>query len=234
MAGETAIKEMQDKYLNSSVNSFYVEDLGVRESESFPNVSVVGRLKKNVEAWEEVGASDFILDTLKSGYKIPFIQTPEHASFQNNLSALRNKDFVTKTIEDLLEKGCIIQVQDPPTVVSPLTVFEKGDKKRLILDLRYVNSHVWKEHVKFEDFRTFQNFIQKGSYMFNFDFKSDYHHIDIFGEHWQYLGCSWEIKGKIMYFRFVVLDLRSTADCASATCGSVKLSIVLYSRMLMS
>ena len=48
--------------------------------------------------------------------------------------------------------------------------------------------------MKFEDFRTFQNFIQKGSYMFNFDFKSDYHHIDIFGEHfYKGLPCSGQI-----------------------------------------
>ena len=28
-------------------------------------------------------------------------------------------------------------------------------------------------------------------YVFSFDLKSGYHHVDIFPEHWQYLGFSW-------------------------------------------
>ena len=41
--------------------------------------------------------------------------------------------------------------------------------------------------------------------MFHFDFQSGYHHIDIFEEHWIYLGFSWTTNGVTSYYCFVVL-----------------------------
>ena len=41
--------------------------------------------------------------------------------------------------------------------------------------------------------------------MFHFDFRSGYHHIDIFKEHWGYLGFSWTSNGVTSYYCFVVL-----------------------------
>ena len=41
--------------------------------------------------------------------------------------------------------------------------------------------------------------------MFKFDLKQGYHHIDIFEDHQTYLGCAWEIDGKLRYFVFTVL-----------------------------
>ena len=111
------------------------------------------------------GASDFILETIRTGYKIPFIKTPEPAKFKNNWSALRNGAFVETAIDELLEHGGVIELESPPTVVNPLTVSESGEKNRLTLDLRYVNAHEWLDHVKFEDFKPFQHFIHIGSFM---------------------------------------------------------------------
>ena len=41
--------------------------------------------------------------------------------------------------------------------------------------------------------------------MFHFDFRSGYHHIDIFEEHQIYLGFSWTKSGVTSYYSFVVL-----------------------------
>ena len=42
--------------------------------------------------------------------------------------------------------------------------------------------------------------------MFSFDFKSGYHHIEIFEEHWQYLGFAWpDDDGITRFYVFVVL-----------------------------
>ena len=79
-------------------------------------------------------------------------------------------------------------------------------KKRLILDLRYVNNHLFKNKIKFDDWNSFQNYLEgnKG-YLFKFDLKSGYHHVDIFEEHQTYLGFSWEINQQTHYFVFTVL-----------------------------
>ena len=90
-------------------------------------------------------------------------------------------------------------------VLNPPSVSRKG-KKRLILDLRYVNNHLFKNKIKFDDWNSFQNYLEgnKG-YLFKFDLKSGYHHVDIFEEHQTYLGFSWEINQQTHYFVFTVL-----------------------------
>ena len=129
--------------------------------------NVLGRLRARSNYWNSIGASDFILDIIQAGYKLPLLITPEPRKFKNNKSALRNRVFVNEAINELFESGRIIKVKNPPKVVNPLSVSENGDKKRLILDLRYMNLHLWKQRVKFEDFKTFKNYIRKGLYMFH-------------------------------------------------------------------
>ena len=63
-------------------------------------------------------------------------------------------------------------------------------KKRLILDLRAVNEHLWEQSVKFEDMLTARQHINLKSFMFAFDIHSDYHHVDIYEPHTEYLGFS--------------------------------------------
>ena len=68
---------------------------------------------------------------------------------------MKNIEFFNAAISDLLHKGLIVQCQHQPYIVNPLTVsVQSNGKKRLILDLRAVNLHLWKQSVKFEDMRT--------------------------------------------------------------------------------
>ena len=72
-------------------------------NEYTPNVK--GRLKENISFLEKIGASRWVLSILRDGYALPFISEPEPKIFQNNVSALRNKEFVTNEILDLLNSG---------------------------------------------------------------------------------------------------------------------------------
>ena len=61
-------------------------------------------------------------------------------------------------------------------VVIPLSVsVQSCGKKRLILDLRYVNQHILKQKVKFEDWRVGLDYLEKDSHFTKFDLKSGYH-----------------------------------------------------------
>ena len=93
-----------------------------------------------------------VIDVLENGYKIPLITLPKAAKFPNNHSALNNANFVTQAVEELLNTGRIKEVKNSPYVVNPLSVSENDSQKlRLILDLRYVNMHVFKDKIKFDD-----------------------------------------------------------------------------------
>ena len=49
----------------------------------------------------------------------------------------------------MLKIGSIKEVKAPPRVINPLSVSENSaGKKRLILDLRYINEHLYKDKIK--------------------------------------------------------------------------------------
>ena len=52
----------------------------------------------------------------------------------------------------MLKIGSIKEVKAPPKVINPLSVSETAaGKKRLILDRRYINEHLYKDKIKFDD-----------------------------------------------------------------------------------
>ena len=104
----------------------------------------------------------YVLDNISSAYKIPFIERTPFAKFENNKSALDNSEFVNEALAGLVETGCVLEVPFLPKVISPLSVSTKNNKKRLILDLRYVNKLIRKERMKF-DWSVFQNYVPKAT-----------------------------------------------------------------------
>ena len=196
----TATDDFKDKYTFSLPSRTVPSKIPVD-----PSHGVVGSLRRHIEFWKRLDPGETILSTIRDGYKIPFFETPHSAYFKNNKSAIIHSDFVSKEIQNLLETGRIREVKKPPTVVNPLSVATNSTKPRLILDLRYVNTHLWSQRVKYEDFRTFSQYLKQGAYMFSFDLKSGYHHIEIFAEHCQYLGFSWTENGVTRFFVFLVL-----------------------------
>ena len=118
------------------------------------DILVKNRLKDHVNFWKQIGAYDFILDVIEHGYKLPFYSTPPSVYLPNNRSAMKHSDFVVQAIGDLLSRILIVECSERPFVVNPLTVsVQNSGKKRLILDLRHVNKHLWKTSVKFEDIK---------------------------------------------------------------------------------
>ena len=199
------LQECQEgvKFLN-----FVEEDLDYFEYEQGinPNIVVAGRLKTHAQFWLSIGASQFILDVIDQGYRIPFHSSPPVSFSSNNKSALAHPDFVEEAISELLVSHRIFESDSLPHNVNPLSVsVQSSGKKRLILDLRFVNNHLWKQSVKFEDLKVALNYLDRGHFLFSFDIKSGYHHIEIFPPHQSFLGFSWCYKGRVRYFCFKVL-----------------------------
>ena len=126
---ESDIHEEYDKFTDvlQVLNRFEIdEDLG-------RNNNVKGNLKKNLEFWVFLGASSFILNVIKFGYRLPFWDVQSAYYSKNNASALKNIDFVENSITELLESERIKQLSCKPLVVNPLSVsVQPNGKKRLI------------------------------------------------------------------------------------------------------
>ena len=171
-------------------------------------ISVKGKLKQNQSFWKNtIKANDTVLNIIQGGNRLPFLETPDTARSSNNKSAINNSDFVENSIKEMLATGTILEWDHRPRVVNPLSVsIDSSGKKGLILDLRYVNMHLYKDKIKFDDWKCFENYlIANKSYLFKFDLKNVYHHIDIFDSLQTYLGFSWDIKGATKYFVFTAL-----------------------------
>ena len=102
-----------------------------------PLVNVKGNLRTKLEFWKR----KFILNVIERGYMLPFFSFPVPAVFRNNRSSLAHAKFVEDAIRELVGSGRVLEVVVPPLVVNPLSVsVQATGKKRLILDLRYVNT----------------------------------------------------------------------------------------------
>ena len=191
--------ENSNHLIEKAIKGNIARDSANQSSDKF--TSPVGRLRENVGQWRSIGASSFVLDVLKFGYKMPLFSTPEDIELQNNKSAVNNQKFVSEEIKRLLDRGCISEVNTKPRVVNPLTVAGNKFKQRLVLDCRHVNPHLFKYKHKYEDASTSRHLFQLGDYLFAFDLKSAYHHIAMHELDKEYLGFRWHGK----YYVFQVL-----------------------------
>ena len=176
--------------------------------------SVAQKLTSCVAYWYSFCASIFIVNIIKVGYKLPFMTSPPKARFKNNASALKERSFVESEIENLISKGYVEVLESVPHVVNPLTVSTNdAGKKRLILDARHVNLHLFKFAVKYEGLEVVKDFLEPGGYMIKFDLESGYHHLKIFSEHQTYLGFAWEHEKYTAFYRYKVLPFGLSTAC---------------------
>ena len=136
-------------------------------------------LKNNLGFWRSRSAPDFILSIIENGYRLPFISFPLPVKLRNNKSARLHAAFVDQAVLELVNSGRVRMVKEQPLVVNPLSVSIQPCGKRFILDLRHVNKSLIKQSVKYEDWKIAMAYFAKDAYMFSFDLKSGYHHIEI-------------------------------------------------------
>ena len=124
---------------------------------------VKGRLKAHFQFWVDIGAPPWVLETINSGYFIPFDSTPPSVCLPNNRSALDHHDFASSAVSDLLKLGLVSEVSALPTVINSLSVSVNSEgKPRIILDLRHVNKHIPKAKFKMEDWGGFSSIRSAG------------------------------------------------------------------------
>ena len=179
----------------SSIEEDLVQVQGIVEKfkvESGRSLSVKGNLRVHIDFQKSIGTPDFILSIIGNSYQLPIASSSEPVKLNNNKSARLNADFVDKAIRELVLSGHVREVSHQPFVVNPLSVsIQPCGKKRLILDLHHVNKCLVKQRVKYEDWKVALVYFAKDSFIFSFDLKSGYHHVDISQEHQTFLGFSW-------------------------------------------
>ena len=75
----------------------------------------------------------------------------------------------------------------------------RSTKTRFVLDCRHINECIHQFKFEFEDGSVAKQLFNKVNYLFRFDLKSAYHHIEIFSDHKKYLGFMWHFEGTTRY-----------------------------------
>jgi hypothetical protein len=110
------------------------------------------------EFWKrELNAGEWVMETLKESYVIPFKEFPSKYEEPNNTSAIREMIFTYETVLELKNSGVIKFTKEKPHCVSPLSVSYKTGrdgsvKKRLCLDgSRCINKCIKEQKVTFKE-----------------------------------------------------------------------------------
>ena len=69
-----------------------------------------------------IGAPGFILSVIRDGYKIPFIVFPHPKVSPNNGPTLKEREFVSEEIFNLIRNKCLEVLDHPPAILNPLSV----------------------------------------------------------------------------------------------------------------
>ena len=173
---------------------------------------------RHVEAWEDAGAGAFALGDIKEGFKLNVHHMPEAYEEGNNKSFEKDQEFAVEAVKKLVKLEILKEVKrSEVSCVNPLTVAINGvGKKRLYIDLsRYVNEFTTAAKFKIESTVQFLQVVKVGDWLFAFDLKSAYHQIEMFKEHWKFLGLALEIDGVKKFFVFTCLPFRLN-DAAQA------------------
>ena len=150
------------KSLYSKVRTLSLKVVPFNVSADRPQVSVRGKLFKSIGHWQFLGAPDFILSIIKCRYKISFISTPPPQHYKNNGSAVNECECTGYAILELLRDNRIEEVFSSPDIINPLSVsVHSSGKKSLILDLRHVNLHIFKQNLGVKIYIPLRTFFQK-------------------------------------------------------------------------
>lgn len=174
------------------------------------NIKTPGRILGRIEAYIDSGASEYVVETVRVGYKLVFEGgVPPPPSFKNNnRSALQKPDFTYNELLRLESLGCIKRVTEQPHVVNPLSVvFSK--KWRCVLDAsQHLNSHCQARPTKLDDLSNIPFLIKQNDFMTVNDLDSGYWQVPIHPDHQTYLGLSFEHSdGRTDYWVWVVMPL---------------------------
>ena len=74
-------------------------------------------LEQKLQFWkEDLQASPFVIGCIEEGYKLPLLYEPPQYRDANQGSTKVHEVFVTEAVKELLEHGCVVQVDTTPYI----------------------------------------------------------------------------------------------------------------------
>ena len=171
-----------------------------------PNYYLCANIHDKLEEWENINASDEVLDWVKNGINVskyfqhfkgnfkgqPYDSNePPRMVLPNSKTCIGFEDFIIESLEERLKNGSMSLVGrvgecEPPYLVMPLTI--EPTKPRLCHDERFLN--LWIKDMPFvlDTLKDVPRVMNLGSFMTSVDDKSGYDHIGLTEDSRKYFG----------------------------------------------
>ena len=192
----SACSEIDPLVLNTFDDSHCASDLS-------SEATVRDRLKLCIDFWRFLESSQFIL---MSSAKVTKFPSSNFRRLLSRLTMLRRFRTVPSFPKLLMNSSMLTLLKKffACLTLSTRFLFPRASRKqRLILDLRHVNTFIFKQKFKCEDLSVAVQIFDKGFHLFKFVLKSGYHHIEIFPAHRKFLTFAWDFgTGSFRYFQF--------------------------------
>ena len=163
------------------------------------------RLRDQLHYWQQIKAPKLVLSWVEHGYMGTFWAEPPKLRKKNQQSCYEPQeqyDFVASSVHTLLSRGVISEWKaewGEPKVISPLKVVpKKPDTFRLILDLSEMNYYLSFPKFKYDHINQVRDRFRQGYFLFCWDLKDGYWHVDLHPDFWTYMVFEWE--GKLYYW----------------------------------
>ena len=161
-----------------------------------------GSLASYIHCWQDLVTDNDFLSLLKDGVRLPLKQEPPSIDCNNYYMPITYAAFVTSEIAELLASGAIEKCQSRPHCISPITyVPKKGNRLRLVIDLRKLNEHIQTPSFKYEDINIVLDQIQQGDKLISLDLRNGFQHVLVHPADRNLLGFRWQN----IWYRFCVL-----------------------------
>lgn len=204
-----------------------------------PDISVGGRLQYFADRWAQIGASPWLIRTLKEGYHPTFLQKPpltmETHKYDIAVNSPGTAPVVWEHVQEMLIKGAVEPVHElTPSFFSHIfTRPKKTGGTRPIIDLKSLNLHIHCPKFCMETVRSLMASLSQGMWATSTDCQDGYFHIPIHPRFRRYLR--FVIFGHVFQFKALAFGLNcapkiftETVKVLVAFCHSQRVSIHAY------
>jgi hypothetical protein len=153
-------------------------------------IPVGGRLQFFWKTWEQKGASEWVSEVLRWGYKLEFWERPPLTRTPVSFPDPHRHQILTTEIAAMVAKGAleVVHDQESPGFYSRLFVVPKPDNRwRPVIDLKVLNWYLKIPKFKMESLQSIWGALLPGNYTISIDLQDAYFHVPIHKEHRKYL-----------------------------------------------
>lgn len=153
---------------------------------------VGGKLKYFLKNWELLSTDKYIIDIIKYGIKLEFNNLPPvqtYADIRPTSFSKEEKLVIDTEVNKLLAKKVIIPCEEKFNgYVSGIFTRDKKDgSKRMILNLKQLNTFIVYKHFKMESINNVIDMLRPNAYMASIDLKDAFYSVPVSIEHQEYL-----------------------------------------------